>query len=66
MYKNTYVFSSTLWIAGGVGAVIWAANHHRTGKFWWFVGGSLLGSVAGALIDTAINSKNSDQQTTTI
>lgn len=43
-----------------VGAVIFAATTGHKGKFWWFIGGGLIGGSVGKLIDG-----NPDQKTTT-
>lgn len=46
-------FSAAGWALGGVGTVIWAASKHKKGKFWWFIGGSIIGSTVGYLLDSA-------------
>jgi hypothetical protein len=42
-----------LWAIGGVSAVIWATNTGRKGRFWWFIGGGILGSAVGLIIDNS-------------
>lgn len=65
MYNNTYVFRSSLWAIGGIGTVIWATSKHKTGRFWWFLGGAIIGGAVGGLIDYGVNSKNSSTLTPT-
>ena len=36
-----------------VGAVVYAAQTGRKGKFWWFLGGSMVGGAVGRLLDSA-------------
>lgn len=38
-----------------VGAVVFAATTGRKGKFWWFIGGSMVGGAMGRLIDAGVN-----------
>lgn len=35
----------------GVGALAYAIHGHHTGKFWWLLGGYIVGSSMGYLVD---------------
>lgn len=50
-------FSAAFWAIGGVGTVIWAASKKKHGKFWWFMGGAIIGGSIGYLLDSAIKGK---------
>ncbi len=54
---KTNVFASALGTLTAVGAVVWAVQNKKTGKFWWFVGGALVGSAVGRTIDYFRNQK---------
>lgn len=50
-------FATSLWAIGGVSTVIWATLEKRKGKFWWFLGGAIIGGAVGAIIDAQVNKK---------
>jgi hypothetical protein len=54
---KTNIFASSLGTIGLVGAVVWAAQKKKTGKFWWGLGGLMVGSAVGRAIDFMRNSK---------
>ena len=56
-------FAVSLWAIGGVGTVIWATMGKRKGRFWWFIGGAIIGSAIGTMIDASVNRKDVVQKT---
>lgn len=48
------VFAGAFWIIGGVATAIWANEKGKKGKFWWFMGGALIGGAIGGIIDYSI------------
>jgi uncharacterized membrane protein len=47
------IWQASLGTIGAVGAVIWAANSGHKGKFWWFIGGGMIGGAIGMILDSA-------------
>jgi outer membrane lipoprotein SlyB len=56
-------FAASLWAIGGVSTVIWATLEKRKGRFWWFMGGAIIGGAVGAIIDAQVNKKETVQKT---
>lgn len=54
-YLSNNKFSMAFWGVGGVAAVIWATTHGHKGRFWWFIGGSMIGATVGFVIDEIVN-----------
>lgn len=56
-------FAVSLWAIGGVSTAIWATLEKRKGKFWWFIGGAVIGGAIGAIVDSQLNKKDPIQKT---
>lgn len=54
---KTNIFASALGTITAVGAVVWASQNKKTGKVWWFIGGAMVGTAVGRVIDYMRNKK---------
>lgn len=50
-------FQAALGTIGAVSAVVWATMKGRKGRFWWWIGGGMVGGSIGYLLDSASKTK---------